>query len=459
MQRPPRTSERSERKLTTRLKATSVLGTFLLAALVGSAAAAASGSLDPSFGRGGRVYASFSRDDTASGVAVQRGGGVVVSGRVGGKISVVRFDVRGRLDRAFGRGGLVREQVGADPEEGPVRVALQSDGKIVFAGATADFNGDRQLGDGVLAVYRLLPNGRPDRSFGSRGAVLLHRRGELIGAELALDRVGRIVVATRFHGLSEDVLRVLRLTKTGRLDRVFGRRGEQKVRFGRQSFLGSVAMDRRGRVYVAGSDFDRRKLNVLRLTSRGFLDSGFGSAGIASLPRRGVLSLATAVAVQRDGRVLLGGDERFSGNAPAPCGYCVFLTLGRLTPRGQPDASFGTAGVVHTNLELTPGGDAELALQRNGRIVVAGGIQRGPSSSFLLARFLPNGAFDPRFGDHGYTVTDMRSAKRDDDMATALAIAGDGRLVVAGRSARDALEGGGPRGRVQFRVAVARFLP
>jgi uncharacterized delta-60 repeat protein len=383
----------------------------------------------------------------------------VVSGRVGGKISVLRFDRRGRLDRTFGKAGLVREPIGADPEEGPVSVALQSDGKIVFAGATGDVNGDRRLGDGLVAVYRLHPNGKPDRSFGSRGAALLRRRGELLGAELGIDRVGRIVVVTRFHDSSEDGLQVLRLTKRGRLDRLFGRRGEQRVRFGRQSFLGSVAVDRAGRVYVAGSDFGNRKLSVLRLTSRGFLDFAFGSGGIASIPRRGILALATAVAVQRDGGVLLAGDERFAGNAPAPCGYCIFLTVGRLTPRGQTDPTFGTAGVVHTSLELPPDGDPELALQRNGRIVVAGGIQRGVSSSFLLARFLRNGTFDPVFGDHGYSVIDMRSAKRDDDIAKAVAIAGDGRLVLAGRSARDELEGGGSSGRIQFRFAVARLLP
>jgi len=439
--------------------AKALAGALLMAMFAGIAMAAGPGSLDPSFGRGGRVFASLSRDDTASGVAVQRGGGVLVSGRVGAKISVVRFDRRGRLDRAFGTGGLVRESVGSDPEEGPVPVALQEDGKIVFAGATGDLNGDRRHGDGLLAVYRLLPDGKPDRSFGSRGAVLLRRQGELIGAELAIDRVGRIVVVTRFHGLNEDVLRVLRLTKTGRLDRAFGRSGEQKVGFGRASFLGSVAVDRAGRVYVAGSDFDRRTFNVLRLTTRGSLDSAFGSAGVVSVPRRGILALATAVAVQGNGRVVLAGDERFEGNSPAPCGYCVFLTVARLLPGGQPDPTFGGAGVVHTNLELTPGGEPELALQRDGRIVLAAGIQRGVSSSFLVVRVLRSGILDPGFGDHGYIVIDMRSAKRDNDTAKAVAIGGDGSLVVAGRSARDALEGGGPSGRVQYSFAVARLRP
>jgi uncharacterized delta-60 repeat protein len=422
----------------------------------------APGSLDPSFGRGGRVFASFSRFDTASGVAVQRSGAVLVSGRVGGRISTVRFDARGRLDRSFGRGGLVREAVGDDPEEGPVRVVLQRDGKIVFAGTTRDLNGDRQLGDGAVAVYRLRPNGDPDLSFGSRGVAVLRRRGELLGSELAIDPAGRIVVVTRFHDVSRDALLVDRLTRRGRLDPSFGHGGEQVVRFGTQSFLGSAAVDGQGRIYVAGADLAQRTLSVLRLTSRGALDQGFGARGIARLPHRGTLALPSGVAVQPDGRILLAGEESFSGaTPPAPCGYCLFLTLGRLTRSGRPDRTFGQAGVVHTRLELTPSGGPELALQRDGRIVVAGGIMRGPTSSFLLARLLRTGAFDPSFGrqGRGYTVTDMRSSKRQDDQATALVIARDGRLVVAGRSARDALEGGGQSGRIQFRFAVARFFP
>jgi uncharacterized delta-60 repeat protein len=434
----------------------------LVAVSAAGAVAAGSGALDPSFGRGGRVFASFSRDDTASGVTVQRDGAVLVSGRVGGRISVVRFDNRGRLDRAFGRGGLVRRQVGADPEEGPVRVALQSDGKIVFAGATGDFNRDRQHGDGAVAVYRLRPDGSADVSFGSGGAVVLRRRDEVLGAELTIDRAGRIVVVTRFHRLNQGGLLVVRLTSRGRRDAGFGHRGEQAVRFGMQSFLGSATVDRQGRVYVAGSDFARRTLGVLRLTSRGALDSGFGRSGIARLPlpRGGLLALPDAVVVQPDGRVLLAGEERFSETAAAtPCGYCVFLTLARLTPGGQPDRTFGQAGVVHTRFELTPSRGLGLALQRDGRIVVAGGIQRGRFSSFLLARFLRTGALDPGFGDRGHTVADMRSANRKNDMATALAIARNGRIVVAGRSARHELEGGGQRGRIQYRFAVARFLP
>jgi hypothetical protein len=89
---------------------------------------------------------------------------------------------------------------------------------------------------------------------------------------------------------------------------------------------------------------------------------------------------------------------------------------------------------------------------------VAGGLQRGITTSFLVVRLLRDGRFDPAFGNDGYTVTDMRSARRDYDEARAVAVGRDGRIVVAGRSARDELEGGGAGGRIQFRFAVARFV-
>jgi hypothetical protein len=116
-------------------------------------------------------------------------------------------------------------------------------------------------------------------------------------------------------------------------------------------------------------------------------------------------------------------------------------------------------GIVHTTLELTPSPGLGLAFQSDGRIVLVGGIQREQTSSFLLVRLLRSGAFDPSLNSNGYIVTDMSSAKRMDSRATALAIAGDGRYIVAGRSARDALEGGGTRGRIQYQLAVARYLP
>lgn len=423
-------------------------------------AVGSSGVLDSSFGGDGRVFASFSGFDTASGVVADTRGGVLVSGRTAGRVSLVRFDRRGGVDRAFGNGGLVREPVGSDPEEGVVRVVRQADGKIVFAGTTRDLNRDRQLGDGAVAIYRVLPDGKPDRSFGSRGTVFIRRSQELLGAELALDQAGRIVVVTRFQGLRRGGLLVLRLTTRGRLDASFGRNGQREVRFGQQSFLGSATVDRQGRVYVAGADLAKRTFSVLRLTARGLLDSGFGTAGIARLPHRGVLALPSAIVVEPAGRIVLAGAESFwRETAPAPCGFCDFLTLARLTPSGRTDRTFGTMGFVHTKLELTPSQGLGLAFQSDGRIVVVGGIQGERSASFLLVRLLRSGAFDPGLNGSGYVVTDMSSAKRKDSRATALVIAGDGRYVVAGRSARDALEGGGSSGRIQYRLAIARYLP
>jgi uncharacterized delta-60 repeat protein len=229
-----------------------------------------------------------------------------------------------------------------------------------------------------------------------------------------------------------------------------------------QSFVGSAAVDRRGRVYLTGTGLDLadRFLGVLRLTARGVPDSAFGRGGFARLPRQGFLAIPEAIAIQPDGRVVVAGNERFADHGPG-CTYCSFLAVGRFTLGGRPDRTFGQDGVNLTRLRLSEAGNSlGLGLDRDGRIVVAGGIAQGVSgSSFFVARLLRSGGFDRGFAGRGYVVTDMGSGRLDDDYATALGIAPDGRIVVAGRSARDELEGGGTSGRVQFRFAVARFLP
>jgi uncharacterized delta-60 repeat protein len=415
-------------------------------------AAGVPGSLDRSFGHGGRVFTSLSADDTASGVAVARDGTVLVAGRSAGKVVLVRYDARGR------RVGIVRRPIGADPEEGPVRIALEPDGKIVLATTTSDLNRDNSLGDSVFAVYRLLRDGRPDPSFGARGSALVPIKGsELIGAGLGLDAHGRIVVGARYEGLDTGGIEVVRLTPSGRLDRTFGRGGRSVVRFGGQSYFADLALDAKGRTYVAGTDFDDRRLRVLRVTPAGALDRSFGVRGIATLPRRGELALPGDLAVQPDGRIVVAGSETYS-EATAP-GYCVssceFLVLGRLTSAGRPDPSFGTRGIVRTALALGPDQDQALALQPDGKIVVSSGIvSPNGRSSFLAARFVANGRANSSFAPGGYVIVDMRSAHEDLDRATGVAIAPGGKLVLAGRSARDATEGS----RIQYRFAVTRLL-
>src|SRR5689334_19263679 len=131
------------------------------AILVKAQAAAAStpGSLDPTFGNGGKV---LSPGGGATGAILQSNGDIVVSTGSG----VARFLPTGQLDTAFGSGGLA--STGFVGGEGLQGVALQPDGKIIWVGSQ-NTPGFPAFGTFSFAVARFNANGTLDASFGTGG--------------------------------------------------------------------------------------------------------------------------------------------------------------------------------------------------------------------------------------------------------------------------------------------------
>jgi uncharacterized delta-60 repeat protein len=124
--------------------------------------------------------------------------------------------------------------------------------------------------------------------------------------------------------------------------------------------------------------------------------------------------------------------------------------VGQVAP-GDLDTSFGDDGKVFTDFGSDSSGTAHaIALQPDGKIVVAGGGYHGSGSDFALARYLPNGTLDASFGSTGQVLTDLGSSSLD--TALDLVLQSDGKIVVAGYvyaylSSDFAL------------VALARYLP
>ncbi len=114
----------------------------LLLLVTPSAIEAAPGDLDPTFGNGGKVITPFGNFSTAYGVAVQRDGKIVAvgfsdSGTAGVRnydFAVIRYNTDGTLDSSFGTGGKVTTDFGSEDVAGAI--AIQPDGKIVAVGDT-----------------------------------------------------------------------------------------------------------------------------------------------------------------------------------------------------------------------------------------------------------------------------------------------------------------------------------
>jgi uncharacterized delta-60 repeat protein len=165
--------------------------------------------------------------------------------------------------------------------------------------------------------------------------------------------------------------------------------------------------------------------SVARFHADGSPDVGFGSNGQVDVEFPGIVDRLHGLAVQPDGRIIVAGETRFGDN------YDV--ALARFSPDGALDASFGSGGVVTTDFDGVAQVAYRVLVQADGRIVVAG-IHRsaGTDSDFALFRYLPDGSIDTGFGNGGIATVDIGGRA---DIAQALAIQSDGKLLVAGRVA------------------------
>src|SRR5262249_51395919 len=110
------------------------------------------GSLDAGFGTGGKVTTAFGSGlDHANACTIQADGKIVAVGADGGDFALARYNSDGSLDGTFGTGGKVTTDFGGQLEEA-FGVAMQADGKIVAAGAAA----------GGFALARYYPDGHLD---------------------------------------------------------------------------------------------------------------------------------------------------------------------------------------------------------------------------------------------------------------------------------------------------------
>ena len=205
------------------------------------------GTPDTSFGGGdGRAVLSLGPHFSASAVAIQPNGKIVVGGVVGWQFGLVRLQSGGPLDDSFSGDGKVRTDLGAN---GRARdVAVQSDGKIVVAGSAA----------GDFALARYTRRGRLDATFSHDGKKRTDFNGGYDEARgVVLESNGRIVVAGSSappgHAFDAN-FGLARYRASGELDLTFSRNGKQRTRFGsnHQDHANDVALQADGRIVVAG---------------------------------------------------------------------------------------------------------------------------------------------------------------------------------------------------------------
>ncbi len=373
------------------------------------------GSLDPGFGQGGRVTISFGTFDEAFGLALERVGGqtkIVVVGHIytapGHRFGIARLSADGTLDTdhdgdpAIHMGHAGTRMVAFGNAAAFARsVAIQPDGLIVVAGILNPASRD----NGNFGLARLVPRtGELDRGFGTHGRVRVDLSENDAARSIAIQPAAhgagfRLVVGGSSAGPKGSDSTVLRLLGDGRLDLSFGIQGFVVTRLrahgpgitGSYESFDQIVVGSNGRIVGVGSarvldqgGFATDVPALVRYTPNGELDHGFSGDGIVRMggaPRESYYRIGTAVALRPDGSVVWAGTRHYAAE-----GEATRFLVGGVKADGSRDTHFGPWGFMSVSVGPAADDAHGIALDKQGRIVIAG-ISDSPDGTTVGTAF------------------------------------------------------------------------
>ena len=266
--------------------------------------------------------------------------GYVYNGR-NNDFAVVRLNTDGTLDESFGDGGKLLTDF-SDSDDQLQGIAIQPDGKIVAAGRTYDWRNQQGMN---FALCRYNADGTPDHSFSGDGKVItdfstaqLTATHDEINA-LVLQPDGKIVVAGLHAWRTSPDFVVARYNTDGTLDPAFNGTGFITTSISGVDIVQSASLHSDGKIVVSGYAYrSDGNAAIVRYNANGTLDSTFDGDGILN----STLLEPRSMVLQDDGKIIIGGMSGFSGEPT--------ITLLRYNTDGTLDAGFSGDGTLAVNL-------------------------------------------------------------------------------------------------------------
>lgn len=340
----------------------------------------ANGTLDNTFDSDGKVMTDFNGGniEVINAIVIQPDGKIVAAGNSwdGNEthFALARYNIDGSLDNSFSSDGMGIYNWGTN--DYGTAVALQSDGKILIAGASyLDGYGYH------VSALRINTDGTVDNTFDSGGVSTVVGEESQVNA-MILQSDGKIVMAgRRVSNLNSDFL-LLRYTANGSIDNTFDTDGIVTTAFGSgDDYAFTCIQQSDGKLLAGGSSANGfNDFALARYNSNGSLDNTFSADGkVTTDIASGSDDYGYSVKVQSDGKILLGGYSEALLND---------FSVVRYNANGSLENLFDLDGKVTTDLRGTYDYAHTIALQSDGKIVVAGHSDSNTDSyDFAVVRY------------------------------------------------------------------------
>ncbi|MEO5890796.1 MAG: hypothetical protein ABIQ31_11110 [Ferruginibacter sp.] len=380
------------------------------------------GTPDPSFGDAGIVktdigsklnYPVIGRE-----VFLQPDGSMFFVVESNGTTRITKKNADGSTDGTFANSGF-SSSVGIYA----AHAVRQTTGKIVIGGSI--LNSDAFSNPVDFAVARFNTDGTIDSSFGVNGIQITDFGQRDIPYAIAVQSDNKILLTGGNQRESGSVSELIRYTADGSLDNSFN--GTGILSFDLFTNATSVAVQNDGKILLAGNTDEL--YTIVRFNDDGSIDSSFNGGNVLTpiSDNGGVVTSNTTdykialLAIQGNGKILIGGSDGTLNNNNK-------IALASYNLDGSTDSSFGTNGLQLTDFSSGIEFLTSLAVQPNGKIIIAGYTGNNTVANFAVARYNTNGTPDAGFSTDGIQITDFGFK----DYANSIAAQSNGKLVALG---------------------------
>ena len=367
---------------------------LITAFVVGSSTIAQEGVIDASFGNKGIATTNYNTVSMNGHTSVQQPDGKIImaSGNGTNVVTLVRYKTNGTADNTFGTSGkaVIAAPSGSFLGGTAASLAVQADGKIVYAGNSSD----------KIVLARLKANGTLDSTFGTAGITYKSYIASWLSQvwKVIVKPGGKIVTGGTATYNSKKYVEVVQFLSNGVIDSSFGTNGFYHYTASQGASCFSTELLPNGHILAGGLIYNLTgSMSVINLLPNGRADSTYGTNGIATcLAFTTYKPILCRLTVQPDNKVLAVGYGQYGSGQG--------IGLARFKTDGKRDSSFAYQGTLTTTFRnYSDDLPQNVAVQADGKLIISG----SSNGRFALMRLKPNGTTDTTYARLGKMLTAM----------------------------------------------------